>query len=40
LLDDGALRSTVVARARERLRRDFDVRLMGERLAALYTELA
>lgn len=40
LLDDGALRSTVVARARERLRRDFDVRLMGERLAALYAELA
>jgi glycosyltransferase involved in cell wall biosynthesis len=40
LLDDRDLRAEIVAAARDRLRRDFDVRLMGERLASLYAGLA
>jgi glycosyltransferase involved in cell wall biosynthesis len=40
LLDDIVLRTAVVASATARLARDFDVRLMGQRLAALYAELA
>jgi glycosyltransferase involved in cell wall biosynthesis len=40
LLDDRALRATIVAAATERLRREFDIDLMGERLAGLYRELA
>jgi glycosyltransferase involved in cell wall biosynthesis len=40
LLDDDDLRASVIAGATARLRQEFDVRLMGERLAALYAELA
>lgn len=40
LLDDRAARTSIVASAHARLARDFDVRLMGERLAALYSDLA
>jgi glycosyltransferase involved in cell wall biosynthesis len=40
LLDDRRTRASVVAGAHARLVRDFDVRLMGERLAALYSDLA
>jgi glycosyltransferase involved in cell wall biosynthesis len=40
LLDDDGLRTSVVAGAGTRLRQDFDVSLMGARLAALYAELA
>jgi len=39
LLDDGARRAGIVAAAADRLRREFDISLMGERLAGLYTEL-
>jgi glycosyltransferase involved in cell wall biosynthesis len=40
VLDDAELRARVVAAASDRLARDFGVQLMGERLAALYRELA
>ncbi len=40
LLDDGRLRESVVTAARARLAQDFDVKVMGERLARLYSELA
>lgn len=40
LLDDRRLRASVVARASERLHRDFGVALMAQRHAALYAELA
>lgn len=40
LLADKALRSRVAAAGRHRLAEHFDVRRMGERLAALYAELA
>ncbi|MGH9125531.1 MAG: glycosyltransferase [Acidimicrobiales bacterium] len=40
LLDDRHCRRAIVAAASERLRRDFGVQLMGERLAALYREMA
>ena len=40
LLDDQALRSTLAAAARQRLRALFDVRAMGRALAQLYAELA
>ena len=40
LLDDVSLRDAIVAGASVRLGRDFDVRIMGMRLADLYRELA
>jgi glycosyltransferase involved in cell wall biosynthesis len=40
LLDDRELRGRIVAGALRRLERDFDVRVMGHRLATLYAELA
>ena len=40
LLDDRVLRAAIVAAASARLRQEFDIALMGERLAALYRELA
>jgi glycosyltransferase involved in cell wall biosynthesis len=40
LLDDETGRAAIVAGATARLQRDFDVRVMGERLTALYSELA
>ncbi len=40
LLDDETLRSSIVTAATARLHQEFDVRAMGERLAALYAELA
>ena len=40
LLDDDSVRSAIVAGAHSRLRKDFDVRVMGARMAAVYAELA
>lgn len=40
LLDEEALRAAIVTAATARLRQDFDIALMGERLAALYADMA
>jgi glycosyltransferase involved in cell wall biosynthesis len=40
LLDDREVRAAIIGGATDRLRRDFDVHLMGQRLAALYAGLA
>jgi glycosyltransferase involved in cell wall biosynthesis len=40
LLDDGKVRSAIVAGAHTRLRKDFDIRAMGARTAAVYAEMS